>query len=123
MCVCVCTQSCPTLCDPMDCSPPGSSIHGILQARILEWVAISSSRGSSRPKDEILVSMSPALANGFFTTSDTWEALKCGKCSQSVGHFVYVKLHPGVKDFSLHLINGAVVSAASWHDFWATNFL
>ena len=39
-------QSCPTLCDPMDCSPPGSSIHGILQARILEWVAISFSRGS-----------------------------------------------------------------------------
>ena len=34
------TQSCPTLCDPMDCSPPGSSVHGILQARILEWVAI-----------------------------------------------------------------------------------
>ena len=34
-------QSCPTLCDPMDCSPPGSSVHGILQARILEWVAIS----------------------------------------------------------------------------------
>ena len=41
------TQLCPTLCDPMDCSPPGSSIHGILQARILEWVAISFSRGSS----------------------------------------------------------------------------
>ena len=43
-------QSCPTLCDPTDCSPPGSSFHGISQARILEWVAISSSRGSSRPK-------------------------------------------------------------------------
>ena len=41
------TQSCPTLCDPVDCSPPGSSVHGILQARILEWVAISFSRGSS----------------------------------------------------------------------------
>ena len=40
-------QSCPTLCDPMDCSPPGSSVHGILQARILEWVAISFSRESS----------------------------------------------------------------------------
>ena len=45
------TQLCPTLCDPMDCSPPGSSVHGILQARTLEWVAISSSRGSSQPKD------------------------------------------------------------------------
>ena len=40
-------QSCPTLCDPRDCSPLGSSVHGILQARILEWVAISFSRGSS----------------------------------------------------------------------------
>ena len=39
----------PTLCDPMGCSPPGSSVHGILQARILEWVAISFSRGSSQP--------------------------------------------------------------------------
>ena len=47
----VVTQSCPTLCDPMDCSPPGSSVHGILQARILEWVAISSFRGCSRPRD------------------------------------------------------------------------
>ena len=43
------TQSCLTLCDPVDCSPPGSSVHGILQARILEWVAISFSRGSSQP--------------------------------------------------------------------------
>ena len=49
-------QSCPTLCDSMDCSPPGSSIHGILQARVLEWVAISFSRGSSRPRDQTQVS-------------------------------------------------------------------
>ena len=44
------TRSYPTLCDPMDCSPPGSCVHGILQARILEWVAISSSRGFSWPR-------------------------------------------------------------------------
>ena len=49
-------QSCPTLCDPIDCSPPGSSLHGILQARILEWVAISFSRGSSQPRDRTQVS-------------------------------------------------------------------
>ena len=48
---CSVVQSCPTLCDPLDCSPPDSSVHGILQARILEWVAISSSRRSSRPRD------------------------------------------------------------------------
>ena len=44
-------QSCPALCNPMDCSPPGSSVHGILQARRLEWVAMPFSRGSSLPRD------------------------------------------------------------------------
>ena len=44
-------QLCPTLCDPIDCSLPGSSVHGILQARTLELVAVLSSRGSSRPRD------------------------------------------------------------------------
>ena len=48
-------QSCPTLCDPMDCSPPGSTIHAILQARILEWVAMPSSRGSSWPREQSCV--------------------------------------------------------------------
>ena len=50
------TQSYLTLCNPMDCSPPGSSVHGILQVRILEWVAMPSSRGSSRPGDQTQVS-------------------------------------------------------------------
>ena len=45
------TQSCPTLCNPMDCRPLGSSVHGILQARILEWAAVPFSRGSSAPRD------------------------------------------------------------------------
>ena len=45
------SQLCLTLCDPLDCSPRGSSVHGIFQARILEWVAISFSRGSSQPRD------------------------------------------------------------------------
>ena len=49
-------HSCLTLCNPMDCSPPGSSVHGILQARILQWVAISFSRGASRPRDRNCVS-------------------------------------------------------------------
>ena len=46
---CLIAQSCPILCDPMDCSPPGSSVHGILQARILEWAAMPSFQGSSDP--------------------------------------------------------------------------
>ena len=50
------TQLWPTLCDPMDCSPPGSSVHEIFQVRILEWVAISFSRGSSQPRDRTQVS-------------------------------------------------------------------
>ena len=57
--LCVCTrslQSCLALCNPMDQSPPGSSVHVILQARILEWVAIPFSRGSSRPRDQTSVS-------------------------------------------------------------------
>ena len=55
-----------TLCHPMDCSPPGSSVHGILQARILEWGAMPSSRGSSPPRDRILISY-VSLAGGCFT--------------------------------------------------------
>ena len=66
---CVCLQSlqsCLTLCDPMACGPPGSSVHGILQARILEWVAISSSRGSSRARDRTHVSYVSYTAGRFF---------------------------------------------------------
>ena len=67
-------QSCLTLCDPMGHSPPGSSVQGTLQARILEWVAISSSRGSFPPRDWPMSLMSPALTGGFFTTRATWGA-------------------------------------------------
>ena len=57
-------QSCLTLCNPTDCSPTGSSVHGILQARILEWLAIPFSRGSSQFGDQTLV---PCIAGRFFT--------------------------------------------------------
>ena len=55
-CYCLVIQSCSTFCDPMDCHSPGSSVHGISQARILEWVAISPSRGSSWPRDKTCIS-------------------------------------------------------------------
>ena len=80
VCVCVCacvsvcllvTQSCQTLCDPMDCSPPGSSVHRIFQARILEWVAIPFSEGVSWPRDQTRVS---CTAGRFFTPWATEEA-------------------------------------------------
>ena len=65
--VCVCilvAHLCPSLWDPMDCSPPGSSVHGIFQVRILEWVAIPFCRGSSQPRDQIWVS---CIEGRFFT--------------------------------------------------------
>ena len=69
--LCSVTQSCPTLYDPMDCSLPGSSVHGILQARILERVAMPSSRGSSQPQDRTQVSH---IAGRFFNVWATREA-------------------------------------------------
>ena len=67
-------QSCLILCDPMDCSLPGSSDHGILQTRILGWVTLSSSKGS--PRDRTCISCGSCIAGGFFTTWATREALK-----------------------------------------------
>ena len=69
-------QSCPTLGDPMDCSPPGSSVHGILPARILEWVACPPPGDLPDSGTETSSLTSPALPGGFFTTSATWEALR-----------------------------------------------
>ena len=66
------TQSCPTLCSPLECSLPGSFVHGILQARILEWVTIPFSRGSSLCRDRSL-----CTAGRFFTVWATREAPRC----------------------------------------------
>ena len=65
-------QSCPTLCNPIDYSLPGSSVHGISQARILEWVATSFSRGPSLSRDQTCIS---CIAGGFFTNWAIREAL------------------------------------------------
>ena len=71
LCVCVCThnQSSLTLRNLMDCSPPGSSVHGIFQARILEWIAFSFCRGSSWLRDRTHVSCISCTAGRFFTTA------------------------------------------------------
>ena len=77
MCTCMLVaQSCPTLSSPTDCSPPGFSVHGILQVRILEWITLPSSRGSSRPRDRNQVS---CIASGLFTIWTTREALCSNK--------------------------------------------
>ena len=70
-----CAQSCLTLCNTVNCSLPGSSLHGTLQARTLGWVATSSSRGSSRPGIKLGPLRSPAFTGRFFTTGTPWEAL------------------------------------------------
>ena len=81
-CACVLiTQLCPTLCDPVDCSPPGSSVHGIFWARIPEWVAISFSRGSFRPRNRTWVC---CIAGRFFYHL-SYEGL-----SESCGHWAWL---------------------------------
>ena len=73
---CSAAKSSLTLCDTKDCSPPGSSVHWISQARILEWVAISSVRVSSRLRDQTCMPpVSPTLAGGFFYHWGTWETV------------------------------------------------
>ena len=61
-------QSCPTLCSPIDCRPPACSVRGILQARILEWDAMPSSRASSRPRNQSCISCVSCISGIFFTT-------------------------------------------------------
>ena len=73
---CVRAQSCPTPCDPTDYSPPGSSGHGISQARILEWVAISFSMESSRPSDQICISCISCIGRQILYHRTTWEAFE-----------------------------------------------
>ena len=72
-CVCVLvTQSCPTLCNLMDCSPPGSSVHRILQARILAWLAFPFSRGSSPPRDWTLAFCISCIGRGILYLLSHW---------------------------------------------------
>ena len=66
--LCLAAQWCLTPCHPVACSPPASSVHGILKARILEWVAVFSSRGSSQPRNQTFISCSSCIAGRFFTT-------------------------------------------------------
>ena len=89
-------QLCPTLCDPMYHSPPGSSVHGILQARILEWVAIPFSRGIFPTKWwKQHLFRSPALAGRFFTTNTTWEAWETSECNIK-SHHLAARHHKGL---------------------------
>ena len=88
-------QLCPTLCDPMDCSQPGSSVHGILQARILEWVVIPFSKGSSQIRDQTRVS---CIAGRFLTVWATREVhWNLRKTKQEAGHMVGLVLRKALQ--------------------------
>ena len=93
-------QSCTTLCCPMDCSPPGSSAHGIFWARILKWDATSSSRGSSQPRDWTRISWVFRTAGGFFTISATCIIKK----------YQFLKLRNKEVTFSLIVLHSAAKS-------------
>ena len=84
MSLCVSTQSCPILFDPVDCSLPGFSVHGILQARILEWIAIPFSRGTSQPRDRTLVS---CLAGRFFTVWTTGKSINESRFPKTMKYY------------------------------------
>ena len=76
-CVCVFVKSiqlCPIFCDLIDCNPPSSSVYGILQARALEWIAMPSSKPSSRPREGICVSYAPCICWWVLYPSATWKA-------------------------------------------------
>ena len=96
---CVCAQSCPALCNPIDCNPPDSSVHRIPQARILEWVAIPFSTGSLWPRDQTWVS---CIAGRFFTVWTTREASRlpgssvCGILQARILKWVAIPFSRGI---------------------------
>ena len=131
-------QLCPTLCDPMDCSLPGSSVHGILQARIVEWVTMPSSRGSSRRKDQTCLSYISWVGRQFLYQEWHLESaphpsgihdVKHLDLVQSVGkkwwswcsfnvHFFYCKW----ERTSLHYMLNPIICHLCFITFWEASF-
>ena len=91
-------QLCQTLCNCMDCSLPGSSVHRILQARILEWIAMPLARGSSLPREDLASLMSSTLAGGFFITSTIWEALSKNILGKKRGSILEERSRRSIQD-------------------------
>ena len=117
----LCAQSsCLTLCDCMDCNPLGSSVHGISQVRVLEWVAISYSRGSSQPRDRSSVSCVSYIAGGFFYGWAPWLALT----KQEIVNRICFYLVPGVLGRGgLRCLRGTGLFMFSFFPFLLKSFL
>ena len=127
-CCCLVAQSCLTLCDPMDCSPPGISVHRISQARILEWVVISSSRGSSRHRGQTQVSCIGKWVlyhrTAWEARGDAWRSLSVNSSqshlfpllSLSLSFFLSFKL-------SRHFISHKLSSCHLVYSFRRTSFI
>ena len=125
VCVCVCmhTQPCLAVCDPMNCRPPGSSAHGIFQARILEWGAVFYSRGFSWPRDQTCVpctSCVSCIGRQILYHCDAWEALlKHNACLQMqvYPHCLYIpitRMEPGTQSSIFFLM---------WECLWISWYL
>ena len=115
---CSVVKFCPTLCNPMDCSLLCSSVHGISQARILEWVAISFSKASSQTRDQTQIS---CLADGFFTTEPPGklpnrviEAPKGFYQGEYLIVLVFWDINSGIINWRLFTWNGGVWDAREW---------
>ena len=107
--VCEVAQLCPTLWDPMDCSIPGSSVHRIFQARVLEWVAISFSRESSQPRDQTQVSCILYIDRQILYHCATWET--------QLQHFLIEVYSPLIADCSL-LVQSVGFSISINTSYW-----
>ena len=101
----VCARSCLTLCYPIDCSPPDSYVHGLFQAKILEWVAISFSRGSSQPRDWTHVSCVSCIGRKILSLVQTGKPLTNGE---------------GIQNFIMHLcaLYSFNTIVLLWHRLW-----
>ena len=117
-------QLCPTLCHPIDYSPPGSSVHGILQARILEWFAMPSSRGSSWPRDRTRVSWVSCIGRWVLYRWTTWGVHQSGSSSNLVQEFIEFNLYfLSTPSFpSQRLVGGTEISnlLITWSLRWQT---
>ena len=114
-CVCVCSvaQSCSTLCDPMNCSPPGSSVHGVSQPGILEWVAICYSQGPFKPGEWTYVSCMSSIGRQILCNWATWEVyspLYPQKLPWSVGKFGALQ--------NIHCFNTFMKNQYKHNNFW-----